>query len=228
MATMSHELRTPLNAILGFSDILLHQLRPQGLPWQLHMLERILANGQHLLTLIEEVLDFSKLRSHRLELHLQPLNLSELLTATVTDLRPLAAQKNIELDLELPSIPATIVNDPLRLRQVVMNLLSNSIKFTDVGHVSVSVLELPENRLAIVVRDTGIGIDAADQANIFQEFWQVNQTRTRTQGGTGLGLAITKALVELMQGSISLESQVGKGSVFRVEIPRQIFQNGGN
>ncbi|MBW4541220.1 MAG: HAMP domain-containing histidine kinase [Myxacorys chilensis ATA2-1-KO14] len=222
MATVTHELRTPMNAILGFSDLLMRQFRAQGQVREITMLERVLKNGQHLLMLIEDILDFSKLQANRLELNLQAVDASELISAIVEELQPLADQKHIQLQFCVPSAPIAIVNDPLRVRQIVINLISNAIKFTDVGRVFVEVLELPEGRFAIVVGDTGIGIDTADQSQIFREFWQVNQTNTRSQGGTGLGLSITKALVELMQGGISVESQLGAGTTFRVELPCRI------
>jgi signal transduction histidine kinase len=115
-----------------------------------------------------------------------------------------------------------MVNDPTRIRQILVNLISNAVKFTDSGHITVGIWEAPEGRVLIAVQDSGIGIDIADQESIFQEFWQVNQSRTRRASGTGLGLAIVHALVELMQGSISLQSQVDQGTTIRVELPRRI------
>ncbi|KAM3099589.1 PAS domain-containing sensor histidine kinase [Phormidesmis sp. 146-35] len=220
IATVTHELRTPMNAILGFSKLLLRQFQDQGQRRESDMLERVLRNGQHLLLLIEDILDFSKLQANRLELSQQAFDLNQLMQAIVEELNPLAEQKSLDFQLHLPPDAIEIVNDRLRLRQIVINLLSNAIKFTDAGSVSLEVLNLPEGRIAIVIRDTGIGIDELNQAQIFREFWQVDQTHTRLHGGTGLGLSITKALVELMQGAISVESQVGVGTTFRVEIPR--------
>jgi signal transduction histidine kinase len=223
MATITHELRTPMNAILGFSELLLRQFRTQAQPHQITMLERVLQNGQHLLMLIEDILDFSKLQANRLELRLQTIDLSELISEIVEELRPLADQKHLNFGVCMAQTHLSIVNDPLRLRQIIINLLSNAIKFTEAGSIYLEVLELPEGRIVILVRDTGIGIQPGDQEHIFQEFWQVNQTSTRSQGGTGLGLSITKALVERMQGTIAVESKVGAGTTFRVEIPRQIL-----
>lgn len=222
MATMSHELRTPMNAILGFSQLLLRQFRHHDNQQLVSMIERIVKNGKHLLEMIEEILDFSRLKANRLELQIEAFDLAEVATTTAEELRALAEQKTLNLQVHLtqPSIP--MVNDPVRLRQVLVNLLSNAIKFTDVGSVVLKIWELPEGRVAIAVSDTGIGIDPADQARIFQEFWQVNQTTTRQQKGTGLGLAIANSLVQLMQGTISVESQIGKGSTFRVELPRRV------
>lgn len=222
MATISHELRTPMNAILGFSELLLRRFYHQLSPQHLTMIERIFNNGKHLLEIIEGILDFSKLKAEHLELKLEVFDLAKLITATVDELRPLAEQKNLSLQIHFaqPSIP--VVSDSVRLRQILTNLLSNAIKFTDTGSVRVEVWELPQERVVITVSDTGIGIASADQAHIFQEFWQVNQTNTRRHNGTGLGLSISHALVQLMQGTISVESQVGKGSTFRVELPRRI------
>jgi PAS domain S-box-containing protein len=218
MATMSHELRTPMNAILGFSDLLRRstQLDAQ----HVSMIERIFRNGKHLLSLIEEILDFAKLKAHQVELKLTSFDLVELTTETIEELQSLSQQKNLELRMHFPQPSLWVVNDPARLRQVLVNLLSNAIKFTHEGYVQVGVEAVTEERVAIVVRDTGIGIDPTYQLSIFQEFWQVNQSSTRQQGGTGLGLSITTALVHLMQGTIAVESQVNVGSTFRVELPR--------
>ncbi|MGV0028033.1 sensor histidine kinase [Phormidesmis priestleyi] len=228
IATVTHELRTPMNAILGFSKLLMRQFQNQGQPRESDMLERIVRNGQHLLLLIEDILDFSKLQANRLQLSLQEFDLNELVSEIAQELSPLVDQKGLELQVCLAPEAQSIVYDRLRLRQIVINLLSNGIKFTDVGSVSLEVLELPEGRLAIVVRDTGIGIDELNRSQIFREFWQVDQTNTRSQGGTGLGLSITKALVELMHGTISVESQVGVGTTFRVELLRQATPQSGN
>lgn len=222
LAMVSHELRTPMNAILGFSEVLLRRFHNSQDLQYAGMLERIFRNGKHLLTLIEDLLDVSKIQAEQLELHLEPFNLAELIASTVDDLRSLADQKALALQLCLPDSDISVVNDRLRMQQVLINLLSNAIKFTPAGSVKMEVLELPEGRLAIAVSDTGIGIAPTNQHQIFQKFWQVNQSTTRQHGGTGLGLAISKALVELMQGSISVESQLGEGTTFRIEIPRCI------
>jgi PAS domain S-box-containing protein len=221
IATVTHELRTPMNAILGFSKLLMRQFQHQGQLRETDMLERIVRNGQHLLLLIEDILDFSKLQANRIELSPQVFDVNDLVSEIVEELNPLAEQKGLELHASLLPKAQPIVHDRLRLRQIVINLLSNAIKFTDVGSVAIEVLELPEGRFAIVVRDTGIGITEPNLTQVFREFWQVDQTNTRSQGGTGLGLSITKVLVELMNGTISIESQVGVGTTFRVEIPRQ-------
>lgn len=220
IATLSHELRTPLNAILGFSKLLLCHFQKQPHTPLLGMVERIFRNGQHLLNLIEDMLDFSKLQANHLELQVEPFDLSELVIETADELRSLAEQKALKLIVHPAEHPILMQTDPSRLRQILVNLIANAIKFTERGSVCLDVLELPESRVAIVVTDTGMGIDPTDQNRIFEEFWQVNQTTTRQHGGAGLGLAISKTLVELMQGALSVESLPGRGSSFRVELPR--------
>jgi PAS domain S-box-containing protein len=220
IATMSHELRTPMNAIMGFSQLLLRQR--QLTSSQVEMVDRILNNGKNLLALINDILDLSKIEAGRLELKLERLNLSELITATASELRSLAEQKNLALKTELHLANPWIINDSSRLRQVLVNLISNAIKFTDVGSVRVEVLEAKSQQIAIVVHDTGIGIAQENIVTIFEEFRQLDQTITRRYPGTGLGLAITKWLVQMMNGSIAVESQLGVGTTFRVELPRLI------
>lgn len=222
LAIMSHELRSPMNAIIGFSQLLLRQSHQSLSQQQTNMVERIFNSGKHLLTLIDEILDFAKIEVGCLQLQLQELNLAELVTATVEEMRSLVEQKNLELTVNLNIQNPCVVNDSTRIRQILINLLSNAIKFTDVGTVEVAVWELPKNRIAIAVKDTGIGIAQADIEHIFQEFRQLNQSITRQHGGTGLGLAITDRIVQMMQGKIIVESELDRGSTFRVELPRQV------
>lgn len=222
ISTISHELRTPLNAILGFSNLLLRRMQNQHDECLVGMVERIFNNGKNLLKLIEEILDFSKLEARRINLQQDTFDLADLGITTCDELRVLAQQKALELEVKAIQRPITIVNDRLRLRQILVNLLSNGIKFTEKGCVSLEIGELPNDRVVIIVQDTGIGINLTDQPHIFKEFWQANQTINRPHNGAGLGLAITGSLVELMQGSITVESQPGKGTTFRVELPRRI------
>ncbi|KAM3115995.1 ATP-binding protein [Phormidesmis sp. 146-33] len=218
IATMSHELRTPMNAIMGFSQLLLRQR--QLSPAQVEMVDRILNNGKNLLALINDILDLSKIEAGRLELKLERLSLPELIIATTSELRSLAQQKNLALETELHLTNSWIINDSSRLRQILVNLISNAIKFTDVGTVRVEVSEVENQQVAIVVQDTGIGIAPENIAKIFEEFKQLDQTITRRHPGTGLGLAITKWLVQMMKGSIFVESQLGVGTTFKVQLPR--------
>lgn len=222
IATMSHELRTPLTAILGFSDLLLRQFHCQFPPHQLKLIERIFENGRHLLSLIEDILDFSKLRTKQIQLQLEAFDLNELVTQTVQEMRSLAKQKNLSIHTHLCSSKPILINDRARVKQILVNLISNAIKFTDSGAVCVQVHSGKYGRIQIVVQDTGIGIEDSEFATIFQEFRQINQTSTRQHGGTGLGLAITKALTELMGGEISVQSKLGLGSTFTIDLPLRI------
>ncbi len=223
LAIMSHELRSPMNAIIGFSQLLLRYPQHPLAPKQENMVQRILSSGRHLLTLIDDILDFSKLESGHLELKLEELNLVELMSATTEEMRSLVEQKNLTLEVHLNLANPDIVNDKIRVRQVLVNLLSNAIKFTETGSVQVEVWELSASRVVIAIKDTGIGIAESERAHIFEEFRQGNQTLTREHGGTGLGLTITNRLVCMMQGKITVESKLGEGSTFRVEIPRKVL-----
>jgi PAS domain S-box-containing protein len=222
LAIMSHELRSPMNAIIGFSQILLRQFHHPLTKSQENMMERILNSGRHLMTLIDEILDFSRIEAGSLQLKIEELNLAELVINTTEEMRPLVEQKNLELQVNLNLQNSQIFNDGTRLRQILVNLLSNAVKFTDTGSVEVEVWELPADKIAIAVKDTGIGIAAVDIQHIFEEFRQLNQTLTRQHSGTGLGLAITDRLVRMMQGNISVESQLGQGSTFCVQLPRRV------
>lgn len=220
LATMSHELRTPMNAIMGFSQLLLRQKTLT--PSQLEMAERILSNSKNLLALINDILDLSKIEAGKLELKLERLNLPDLVLSITEELRSLAHQKQLALEIISDLTNPWVMNDSFRFRQILANLLSNAIKFTDVGRVVVRVWEVSDDRIALSVEDTGIGIASEDLDHIFEEFRQLDQSIARRHPGTGLGLAITKWLVQLMQGSISVESQLGQGSTFTIEFPRTI------
>jgi signal transduction histidine kinase len=185
------------------------------------MIERIFNNGKHLLSLIEDLLDISKLREKSLQLHYQNFDLVELMLEVAKEIRPLATRKNLDLQVEAENAPVLIVNDHARLRQVLMNLLSNAVKFTNQGEVRIKAQQLSDDRVSITVSDTGIGIDPVHHSRIFREFWQVDQSLNRQHGGVGLGLAISAGLVKLMQGTITVESELGQGAVFRVELPAQ-------
>ncbi len=222
LATMSHELRTPMNAVIGFAQVLLRQRSDSLSGSQAEMVERILNNGKNLLTLINDILDFSKIEANRLSLRLEEFNLSTIIMATIAELQPLANQKHLVLKVDLTLNNPKVINDSTRLRQILVNLLSNAIKFTESGSIKVKVSELSPTQLLLSVQDTGIGIAPADIDHIFEEFRQVDQTTTRRYPGTGLGLAITKSLVQLMKGTITVESQLNSGSTFRVELPRQV------
>jgi len=223
LAIMSHELRTPMNAIIGFSQLLLRHPQDPLSPQQANMAERILKGGKHLLRLIDEILSFSKLEAGALELELEEFNLAELVTTAAEELRSLAEQKDLALQVRSSLHNPMVVNDATRLRQILTNLLANAIKFTESGSVEVDVWELSDDRVAIALKDTGIGIAQENLKHIFQEFWQLNQTTSRKHGGAGLGLAIVDRLVLVMKGAVTVTSRLGQGSTFQVELPRRVL-----
>ncbi|MDJ0737038.1 MAG: ATP-binding protein [Nostocaceae cyanobacterium] len=225
LATISHELRTPMNAIIGFSQVLLRPLGGEITQQQRDMLERILNSGKHLLRLVNDILDFSHLEIGKFNFKPQIFNLSQLTYSTVTEMRSLAKEKKLSVLVHNHLQNPLVFNDPLRVQQILNNLLSNAIKFTESGYIWVEIEELPENQIIIAVRDTGIGINTTDINNIFEAFWQVDRTTTRKYFGIGLGLAMVESLVQIMGGKITVESQPGKGSIFRVELPRQILHS---
>ncbi|MDR9402113.1 MAG: ATP-binding protein [Halothece sp. Uz-M2-17] len=225
IATMSHELRTPMNAIIGFSQLLLRQVKDTLKPQHTQMLERILSNGKTLLALINDILDLSKMEAGRLELRLERCNLKTVISDTVEELRSLADEKQITLTFQCELNHPWVINDSNRIRQVIINLLSNAIKFTEEGSVTVIARELPENWIKIMVQDTGIGMTEEEKDQIFEAFRQVDQTLTRKYPGTGLGLAITDSLVELMGGKIMVYSVMNQGSSFEIQLPRHVPEN---
>lgn len=222
LATMSHELRTPLNAIIGFSQLL---LRPKGGELTLQqkdMMQRILNNGKNLLVLLNEVLDFSNLEAGEMQLKPGIFDLSKIANATVAEMRSLAEAKKLTVLVQNQLQNPMVFNDSVRVRQIITNLLSNAIKFTESGCIWIDIKEVAPNKIAIAIRDTGIGIAAEELNHIFEAFRQVDQSTTRKYPGTGLGLAIIDSLVQMMGGKIIIESQLGHGSMFSIEIPRQI------
>ncbi|MEB3178441.1 MAG: PAS domain S-box protein [Nostocaceae cyanobacterium] len=222
LATMSHELRTPLNAILGFSQVLMRQRTSPLSPHQEEMVQRILNSGNTLLTLIDDILDLAKIEAGRMSLQLEEFNLTKLVMLTASDQHPKATEKHLDFQVEVNLNNPRVINDKARFKQVLVNLVSNAIKFTPTGSVEIKVWELATNRIALSVKDTGIGIAESEQRQIFEKFRQIDQSITRKHGGTGLGLALTKSLLEMMQGCISVVSRVGEGSTFQIEFPRHI------
>jgi signal transduction histidine kinase len=222
LATMSHELRTPMNAIIGFSQVLLRQSKGNLNAHQRTMLDRILTNSKNLLLLVNDILDLSKVEAGRLELRPEPCDLVQLVEATVSQLRCMTDEKHLRIRVENRLSHSRAFNDSTRVRQILINLISNAIKFTDRGEIIVHLNESGMNRVSIEVQDTGIGIAAANLDHIFEIFRQIDQSISRQYGGTGLGLAITRSLVEMMGGKITVESELGRGSTFKVEIPRYV------
>ena len=221
LATMSHELRTPMNAIMGFSQLLLRQYPDPLSAQQQNLVERILNNSRNLLDMINEMLDFSKIEAGKLELNPRKTNLQYLIKLTIEELRSLAVQKQLDLIVEIELEDCYVVQDSNFIKRTLINLLSNAVKFTESGTITVKVWEIDKTKIAISVSDTGVGIAEEDRQKIFQAFRQADQTFTRQHSGTGLGLAITQSLVKMMKGNITLESEVGQGTTFTVEIPRK-------
>ncbi|MBD0314625.1 MAG: histidine kinase, partial [Microcoleus sp. T3-bin5] len=220
--TMSHELLTPMNGIIGFSQLLLRQHKQLLTGQQTEMVGRILRNGKNLLVLIKDILDLSKIENGRTELETEEFDLGHLVMDVALEFANQATDKNVAMLVGVCLENQLIVNDKLRLRQVLANLISNAVKFTHRGSISIEARELNGDRLIITVRDTGIGICPTELPHIFDKFHQADQSITRQYPGTGLGLAISASLVKMMNGTITVESQPKKGSTFRIEFPRKI------
>jgi len=218
LATMSHELRTPLNSIIGFTGILRQELPGPLNPEQKKQLGLVQHSSQHLLELINDVLDLSKIEAGQLTVRKEPFSLPGLLSSLHQTLEPSARAKGLEFKFSLPPGPLILESDERRVRQILLNLLNNAIKFTRKGAVNLTVAQEGEV-LQISVEDTGPGIQEDDLESIFQPFSQAESGLTRHHEGTGLGLTISLRLVELLDGSLDVESRIGVGSVFRVRFP---------
>jgi signal transduction histidine kinase len=226
LANMSHELRTPLNAILGYTELIGDGIYGQPPEKMLGVLKRLESNGKHLLGLINDVLDLSKIEAGELKLSLTDYSITDMVATVLTSVEPLAAAKKLALRSELPADLPPARGDERRIAQVLLNLVGNAIKFTDAGEVSVRATA-GNGSYTIAVRDTGPGISEADQAKLFQEFHQVDNSITRKKGGTGLGLAISKRIIEMHGGRIWLESSPGNGSTFSFTVPTKVEQQVG-
>ncbi len=221
LANMSHELRTPLNAILGYTELILDSIYGEMPEKARAVLERLQANGRHLLGLINDVLDLSKIEAGQLTLSLDDYSLSDVVHGVVSAVEPLASEKRLAFTADVaPGLP-TGRGDGRRLSQVLLNLVGNAIKFTDKGEVAIRA-SLTNGTFTVAVCDTGPGISAADQAKIFEEFQQADSSITRKKGGTGLGLSIAKRIIEMHGGRIWVESEQGKGSTFYFTLPVRV------
>jgi orotate phosphoribosyltransferase len=219
LANMSHELRTPLNAIIGFSEVLLERMFGELNERQDDYLKDILSSGQHLLSLINDILDLSKVEAGRMELELSEVSLPEILEGSLTMVRERANRHGIALTIELDPTVGSIEADERKLKQIVFNLLSNAVKFTpDGGKVSISARNRGE-AIEVGVQDTGVGIAPEDQEQIFEEFRQASHAHGKAREGTGLGLALARRFVELHGGQIRVESALGVGSTFTFTLP---------
>lgn len=218
LANISHELRTPLNAIIGFSETLSNKLFGELNDKQSEYVHDIHVSGIHLLGMINEILDISKIEAHAMTLNPTDFSISRAVEEVLNIVRPLADKKSIILEKSISKDEA-ILADFQKIRQVLYNLLSNAIKFSpENGTIDVDV-KFTKNNLVIEVTDEGIGIAAKDQAKIFEKFVQLENTYTKKESSTGLGLTITKELVEMHSGEISVKSEIGKGATFIVKIP---------
>jgi signal transduction histidine kinase len=219
LASMSHELRTPLNSIIGFSEVMQMGVAGPITEKQRDYLGDVVGSGKHLLILINDVLDLSKVEAGKLELRPEDVDLARVVEQVGAVMRPLAERKRIQLTITPAEALGTVHHDPGRLRQILLNLASNAVKFTpEGGSVMISALRL-DTDVEIAVRDSGIGLSEADLATIFDEFRQIDSAYARSQEGTGLGLALVKRFVELMGGSIAVTSVVGVGSTFVITLP---------
>jgi signal transduction histidine kinase len=219
MATMSHELRTPLTSIIGYSDMLLSGMTGELNEKQSTFVDSILKGGESLLNLINDVLDLTKIEAGRLELNREPVDLRAALLGVLPVIKPRAQDKRIRISTFLPTDLPLVSADPGKLNQILLNLLTNGVKYShENGGVSVEARTTGE-LVEIWINDTGIGIAKEDRDKVFQRFTQIDSSATRSQGGTGLGLAIVKELVELHGGTIRLQSKLGKGSSFIFTVP---------
>lgn len=222
LANMSHELRTPLNAIIGFSDVLIDMVKAEAKPALLDSLERIHSAGEHLLHLINQVLDLAKIESGKLELELKPFAVAATIKDVITTISPLAAKGGNEIVLKDSTEIGYMTGDPVRFREILLNLLGNACKFTENGTITVDVSRRVKDGadwMDIAVIDTGIGMAADELKKLFSEFVQLDDSASKRHAGTGLGLAISRRLTQMMGGEISVESQLGEGSTFRVSLP---------
>jgi signal transduction histidine kinase len=222
LATMSHELRTPLNAIIGYSELLLDELADQGTTEYQEDLQRILGAGQHLLEMINDILDLSRIEAGEMSVILKPVAVAELLREVVDLVLPAAEKNQNVLQVHYEQDPQTMQTDARKVRQILLNILNNACKFTENGKVTLNVKREVQQGKAwaiFTVTDTGIGIATEQMSRLFQEFSQGDMSSRRKYGGTGLGLAVSRRFCRLLGGDIIAKSEVGKGSVFTIILP---------
>jgi signal transduction histidine kinase/DNA-binding response OmpR family regulator len=225
LANMSHELRTPLNAIIGVTEMLLEDARDLKRDEEIEPLERVIRAGRHLLALINDILDLSKIEAGKMELHLESFPVAPLVEDAVKTIQPLAEKNRNAVVVNCPSDIGHIRADQTRVRQVLLNLLSNATKFTERGRLTVSVRRIKDHdgeHIEMAVADTGIGMTAEQIRRLFQEFVQADASTTRKYGGTGLGLAISRRFCQLMGGDITVVSEAGRGSTFTISLPAEV------
>jgi PAS domain S-box-containing protein len=218
LASMSHELRTPLAAIVGYMDLLDGEIAGPVAPVQKTYLGRVKTAARHLINIIEEILTFSRIEAGKERVHAEESDVAALAQDVEELFEPLARQKGLELRVSRPAEPLLVTTDLTKLRQILINLIGNAIKFTDAGEIELS-LHRAGDRVCITIRDTGPGIARDDLERIFDPFTQIDQTLTRSKGGTGLGLPVSRRLAQLLGGDLSVESLVGTGTIFSLTIP---------
>ncbi|HND63151.1 MAG TPA: ATP-binding protein, partial [Opitutaceae bacterium] len=225
LAKMSHELRTPMNAIIGYSEILLEDAADSGNKSAIDDLNKILSAARHLLGLINDVLDLSKIEAGKMELYLETLDLATLVKEASTTVAPLVEKKNNRLVVDCPPDIGVIHADATKVRQILLNLLSNASKFTDAGQITLRARrdDTPNGEYAVLeIADTGIGMTPEQMSRLFQSFAQADSSTTARYGGTGLGLAISRQFARLMGGDVTVDSAIGVGSTFTARIPAQV------
>ena len=217
---MSHEFRTPLNAMLGYTSMLLQGVGGPLDPPVKRQLGRVESNGRHLLTIINEILDISRIEAGRMPLQVSTFKVADLVGEVRSELEPIILRSKLTLHIDLAKDLRPVSSDRQKVKQILLNLLSNALKFTHDGRVTISARRNAADRtLALSVIDTGIGIPLSDQEKIFEDFRQLDNSPTRAYGGTGLGLSICRRLAQMLNGRIAVESHVGKGSVFTLTLP---------
>ncbi|WP_197064789.1 sensor histidine kinase [Leptolyngbya sp. KIOST-1] len=224
MSKLTHELKTPLTSIIGYADLFLRQQQQADLDesyTHLESIERVLRSGRLLLRLINDTLQLQQ-GDGQIKLKVVAIAPQELIQSVIEIVEPLVRDKELDLRVDCDRAPQTVQTDPLRLQQILTNLLSNAVRYTDRGFVAVTADTLPDNRWSIEVSDSGIGIDQGEQKYIFEPYYRIHPTTTTTEQGTGLGLAIVSQLVELMQGEIVVSSLVEQGSSFTVIMPIEL------
>jgi signal transduction histidine kinase len=221
LASMSHELRTPINALIGYSALMLDGVLGEVNPRQSDALLRGRAAAEHLLALINDILDLAKIEAGKMPLHLEDVSLREVTTEVTQQIEPMVRKKQLDFTIDVSPDCPVIYSDRTKIKQVLLNLLSNAVKFTNKGSVTVQA-ECAPGGVRIDVIDTGIGIRPSDLQAIWEDFRQVDQSRTREFPGTGLGLSITRKLLERLGGSVAVQSKYGEGSTFSVFLPVRV------
>ena len=225
LANMSHELRTPMNAIIGYSEMLTEDAEDDGLDEMVDDLNKVNAAGKHLLSLINDILDLSKIEAGRMELYLETFDMRQMLNDVASTAHPLFEKNDNEFVMDADEELGSVHADATKVRQALFNMISNAAKFTEGGTITLGARrETRDGRdwILMAVTDTGIGIPTDKLSKVFEEFAQADESTTRDFGGTGLGLSLTKKLCEMMGGDITLESEVGVGSTFTIELPTKV------